>query len=373
MCRRIAAEWGNTMKVAKKFDWYGIVRVTAAIALAFLIATIIIIVVADKPGEALNKFFLGAVSTKRNFSKVIEDMIPLVFTGLAINIMHKSGLFSMSADSSFYMSGVVAASLAIASPMPNVLHQIVILLAGTLVGGLISLIPVLLKRLTGAHELVTSLMMNYITFNLGYWLIRAYHIDKQNGSFSVSFLPTANLGKIFPGTNIHYGLIIMIVVVLLMWVVMDKSRYGRELKITGSNIHFAQFAGISVSMVILMSQLFGGFLAGLGGAIAMIGVYTKFQWILPTNYVWDGILINLLAGTRPLMIPVAAFFISYIRVGANVMSRAGDVSSELVAIIQGIIILLIASERFLYKMKKRKEEQEALANQTPAAGIPAAE
>jgi simple sugar transport system permease protein len=79
--------------------------------------------------------------------------------------------------------------------------------------------------------------------------------------------------------------------------------------------------------------------------------------------VWDGILINLLAGTKPLLIPVSAFFISYIRTGANVMSRAGDVNVELVSIIQGIIIMLVASERFLYGMHKRREDREALARQ----------
>ena len=115
------------------------------------------------------------------------------------------------------------------------------------------------------------------------------------------------------------------------------------------------------------SQLIGGMLAGLGGGVEMIGMYKKFQWITAQTYVWDGILINLLAGTKPLMIPVSAFFISYIRIGALVMSRGGDVDSEIVSIIQGIMIMLIASERFLYKMKKNKEEREALQNQTVEA------
>ena len=89
------------MKTKKKFEWYGIIRVTAAIAIALLIAAAIIFVVADDPLTALNKFLLGPLSTKRNFFNVIETMIPLVFCGLAINVMHKSGLFSMAADSSF--------------------------------------------------------------------------------------------------------------------------------------------------------------------------------------------------------------------------------------------------------------------------------
>lgn len=355
------------MKKTKKFEWYGIIRVSASILIALFIAAIIIFAVADDPMTALNRFLLGPFSTKRNFFNVIETMIPLVFSGLAINVMHKSGLFSMVADSSFYFAGVIAAMIAIAIPMPNGVHQLVILLAATAVGGVIGIIPVLIKKKTGTNELVVSLMMNYIFFNLGYWMIRRYFLDTDNGSFSVNFQKTANLGKMLKGTNTHYGVLIMIAAVIIMWIIMDKSKFGRELKITGSNENFARYAGIRIGGVVIGAQLIGGMLAGLGGGVEMIGMYKKFQWITAQTYVWDGILINLLAGTRPLMIPVAAFFISYIRIGALVMSRGGDVDSEIVAIIQGIMIMLIASERFLYRMKQHKEEREALQNQTVEA------
>ena len=235
-------------------------------------------------------------------------MVPLVFCGLAINVMHKSGLFSMAADSSFYFSGVIAAILAIACPMPAGVHQLVILLTATAVGGLIGVIPVIIKRKTGANELVISLMMNYIFFNFGYWLIRAFFLDEANGSFSVKFQKTANLGKMIKGTNAHYGIFIMIAAVVFMWILMDKSKFGRELKITGSNPSFAKYAGLKIGGIVIGSQLIGGMLAGLGGGVEMIGMYTHFQWITAQTYVWDGILINLLAGTKPLMIPVSAIF-----------------------------------------------------------------
>ena len=115
------------MKTKKRIDWISVIRVAAAIGISLLIAAAIIFVVAEDPVTALKKFLLGPFTTKRNFFNVIETMIPLVFCGLAINVMHKSGLFSMAADSSFYFSGVVAAAIAIALPMPNILHQIVIL------------------------------------------------------------------------------------------------------------------------------------------------------------------------------------------------------------------------------------------------------
>ena len=354
----------------KNIDWYGLSRILAASLLAFAIATIIIFIVAEgDAAEALKNFFLGAFSNKRNFSKVVEDFIPLVFSALAVNIIFRSGLFSLAADSSFYMAGVVAAAIAIALPLPPGVHQLVIILAGGLVGGILCAIPALLRKYTGANELVTSMMLSYITFNLGYGIIRKFFIDRQNGVFSTQFLPTANLGKMFQGTNIHYGLLIMIAAVFIMWIIMDKSRYGRELSITGSNENFSAYAGIKVTAVVLISQVIGGVLAGVGGSVSMIGIFRTFQWMTPQNYVWDGILINLLSGKKPTVIPIAAFFMAYIRIGANIMSRAGHVDSELVSIIQAIIILLIASERFMYQIKKRKEEREALLNKNAASQI----
>lgn len=351
------------MEKKRKFEWYGVIRVGAAILIAFAIAAAIIFIFADDPGAALYKFLLGPFTTKRNFFNVIENTIPLVFCGLAINVMHKSGLFSMIADSSFYVAGVVAAAIAIAWPLPAGVHQVVILLAATAVGGLIGVLPAVIRKYTGANELVTSLMFNYVFFNLGYWVIRVNFLDASNGSFSTSFAKTATLGKMFAGTSTHYGLLIMLAAVVVMWILMDKSRFGRELKITGANRNFARYSGIKVGTVIFVSQLLGGMLAGLGGGVEMIGMYSKFQWITSQSYVWDGILINLLAGTKPSRIPLAAFFIAYIRIGANVMSRSGNMDAEIVSVIQAIIILLIASERFLYQLKKRKEEREALASQ----------
>ena len=144
------------MNRKKKFEWYGVIRVDGGHS--------------DRSSDCGGDYFCsggrsrdsalqipaGTIFDKRNFFNVIETMIPLVFCGLAINVMHKSGLFSMVADSSFYFAGVMAATLAIACPMPNILHQIVILAVAMAVGGVIGIIPVLIKRKTGANELVIS-------------------------------------------------------------------------------------------------------------------------------------------------------------------------------------------------------------------------
>lgn len=360
------------MKEIKAFwnkNWYSITRITAAVGLAFIIAAIIISISAGADwNKALFKFFAGPfTSGRRTFFNIIETMIPLVFAGLSINIMHKSGLFSLAADSAFYFSGVTAAAIAIQYQLPNGLHQLLIILAGALVGAVIGYIPVLIKKYTGASEMVVSLMMGYIFFNGGYFIIRRFYLDSSNGSYSVKFEPTATLGTMVKGTSTHWGFVIMILVVVFASILINKTSYGRALQVTGSNKKFAKYAGINVSAVIISSQIIGGAFAGIGGAVEMIGRYNKFSWTESLSYVWDGILINLLAGKNPALIPAAAFFLSYIRIGARLMSRGGYADEDILSVIQAIIILLIASERFLYQLKKRREEKEALMNQITSA------
>lgn len=345
-----------------KIDYYSIVRVLAAVLIAFIVASVIILGVSDEPVTAITKLFLGPLQSKRNFFNVIEMMIPLVFTGLALNIMFKSGLFNMGADGAFYMGAVVATYVAIKFALPAGIHQGVVIVLAGITGGIIGTIPAILKKITGANELVTSLMFNYVFFNLGLFTINNFLLDETTGYASYKFLKTAKLGNMIQGTQLHYGFVIMVVTTIIMYFVVEKSSFGYKLKLTGSNKKFAMYSGIGVTSTIMGAQFIGGTLAGMGGAIEMVGMNNRFTWIKPVNYVWDGILVNLLANSKPAFIPLAAMFISYIRVGSDIMSRGSDVDSELIAIIQCVIILLVASERFMYKMKQKKEEKEALEN-----------
>ena len=123
---------------------------------------------------------------------------------------------------------------------------------------------------------------------------------------------------------------------------------------------FAKAAGIKTGKVILLAQFVGGIFAGMGGAIEMVGMYKRFYWQSQVNYVWDGLLVHMLANENPVFIPLTAFFIAYLRIGAEIMSRATDLDNEIVAFLQCIVILLVGAERFLAVIKKRKEQKNAL-------------
>ncbi len=350
-------------KNRKKFDlmdYFSAIRIAAALLLSLLIVFAIILFVSEMPGVAIQKLMTGPLETKRSFFNVIVRGIPLVFTGLGLTLCLKSGIFNISSDASFYMGAVVATAIAISWPLPNIVHQIVLIGAAAIVGGLISMLPVIVNKYTRVNPVVLAIMANSIFYYFGLSIISSFFLEKSGSWGSYKFPDDARLGTMIKGTSLHYGFVIVILVTLFVIFLMNKTSFGYKVRVTGSNPAFARTSGIRTGFIILLAQFIGGAIAGMGGAIEMVGVYKRFQWQTQTNYVWDGLLIYMLANGNPVFIPITAFFIAYLRVGAEIMSRSSDLDPEIVTFLQGIIILLVASQRFLYFLKKRHDQKLSL-------------
>lgn len=350
-------------KNQKKFDimdYFSAIRIAAALLLSLLIVFVIILFVSEMPGVAIQKLMTGPLETKRSFFNVIVRGIPLVFTGLGLTLCLKSGIFNISSDASFYMGAVVATAIAISWPLPNIIHQFALIAAAAVVGGLISMLPVIVNKYTRVNPVVLAIMANSIFYYFGLSIISSFFLEKSGSWGSYKFPDDARLGTMIKGTSLHYGFVIVIVVTIFVIFLMNKTSFGYKVRVTGSNPAFAKTSGLRTSFIILMAQFIGGAIAGMGGAIEMVGVYKRFQWWTQTNYVWDGLLIYMLANGNPVFIPITAFFIAYLRVGAEIMSRSSDLDPEIVTFLQGIIILLVASQRFLYFLKKRHDQKLSL-------------
>lgn len=337
------------------------VRLVCAFAIAILLTVVIIFSVSNEPGTAIYNLFLGPLQSKRHFFDVFASSVPLMFTGLALSLVFKSGNFSMIADASLYTGGVLAAAIAIMLPLPMIIHPIVIFVVAIVIGGVIGSIPAILKVKFKANELVTSLMLNYVFFYLGIYTVNSFFVDREAGTFaSLKYSPTATLGNVLDGTKLHWGFFIAIAVVILLYILVYKTKFGYEIRISGSNPEFAKYSGINTSRVIILTQVIAGAVAGLGGAVEQLGMYERFNWQDSPTYAWDGVIIAILAGNNPKFVPLAAFFLAYIRVGADLMSRRADVQNELVSIVQAVLILFITAERFMAGWKQRQEAKQAL-------------
>lgn len=327
---------------------FEIIRTLVAISVALLLALIIVVSVSKEPGLALSKFLTGPISSTRHFGNVIEMMIPLTFTSLAVCVMFQAKQFNLGAAGSFFIGAVAATIVGIYFKLPAGIHPLAAILAGGIIGGLASSIPALLKSKWNASELVSSLMLNYILFFLGLYIVNFYLRDINAGAMvSHKLTTTALLPNLIPKTRIHFGLIIALIMVVFTYYFMYRTKWGYALRITGQNIKFAEYSGINTISVILYSQIIGGIIAGIGGATELLGMYTRFQWQSLPGYGWDGVIVAILARNNPLFVPLAAFFLAYLRIGADIMARMTDVQSEVVTLIQGIMIMLIAAERFL--------------------------
>ncbi|QEY35550.1 ABC transporter permease [Caproiciproducens galactitolivorans] len=333
---------------------FEIFRVIVAIGISLLVALLLIMFASKQPLNALKWFLAGPIMTMRNFGNVLELFIPLTFGGLSIAVMFQCNQFNMAAEGSFFLGGLGAAMIAVGVKMPSVIHAVVALLAGALFGVVLCLIPAILKVKWKANEVVSSLMLNYIALFFGSYILQYMLMDPDAGYIaSHSFPKSARLAVIIPKTGVHMGIFIAIVMVVLTYLFLYRTKWGYAIRITGQNENFAKYSGIGVGSTIILSQIAGGALAGMGGATQVLGMYTRFSWVSLPGYGFDGIIISILAKNNPKFIPLAAFFLAYLRVGADIMSRRSDVAPEVVSIIQAIIVVLIAGKMFLdtYKHK----------------------
>jgi len=338
----------------KQKKLFELLRTGLAIVIALIIALVTIIFASEEPARALSIFLFGPLDSLRHFGNVLEMMIPLLFTGLAVSIMFSAAQFNLGAEGAFFLGGIAATSVAINQNLIPIVHPVLAILAGGLTGALFCGIPALLKVKWNASELVSSLMFNYVALFLGLYLINYYMRDVNAGAMvSYRLAETSKLFRLVSGTRVHFGIILAALIVVAGYFFMFRTRWGYRIRLTGLNSSFARYSGIKTASVIVLSQVLGGFVAGSGGAIEILGMYRRFSWQSLPGYGWDGIIVAILARNNPALIPVGAFFLAYLRIGADLMARTSDVQSEVVYIIQGVMIVLIAAESFLARYRHK--------------------
>lgn len=347
----------------KRFEMY---RMFFAIVVALLISFAVIFCISEQPVQAIITMITGPLKSKRNFGNVIEAMIPLLFTGTGVCIMFSANQINLATDGAFQLGGLVAAAAVLSLGLPS---WIALILAMA-VGALFCMIPAFLKIKTGSDEMVSSLMLNYVSLWFCTFILMNFLLDPSVGAASYKLPVSSELLTLFKGTNVHFGLILGLLGVVVGYLFLYKTRIGYELRITGENDLFARYSGINVVKVILISQLVGGMFAGLGGGVEILSpIYARFSWLALLGYGWDAIILSTLAKNNPIKVPFAALFLAYLRTGASIMARSTDVTLEIVQIIQGIIIMLVVAEQFLRKIRHKliaKEAKAALAEEEVA-------
>lgn len=342
----------NTKNIEKRFQ---VLRTLLAIGIAVIVAFVIICFISDNPVVTIRNFVLGPLESKRKIGNIITNMTPMLFVGTGVCLIFSANQTNMAVEGGFFVGAMLASVVATTLNLPAGIHIVLCLIAGGVAGAAATAIPAFLFIKYNAKPVVSSIMVNNMCLYVGLFVINHLIRDPAAGFLaSYKFAETSRLNEMISGTGIHYGILIGVITLIVGYLYLNKSKAGYEIRIVGRNVDFARYSGINVNWVITKAQLLGGFLAGMGGAVEVLGMYKRFQYQAPTNHGFDGIMIGIMAAYNPKMLPLAALFLSYIRVGADCMQRSSDVPIELANIMVSVIVIMIVAERFLYKMKHKR-------------------
>jgi len=334
-----------------------LVRILVAIGIAYLIALIILYAISDDPIFIIRQFVLGPLSSQRRIGSIINLAIPFTFTGLCFCFMYAVNKFNLSGEGIFMFSGCIVTLTSIylgKSGLPPVIMIPTLLIMGALTGFVISLIPAYLDAKLNANIVVVSLMLNSILVFLSIWILKYGMRDPSIGSLGSLPIPeTARFASIFGKFKIQAGIFIAITAVIVVAIIFYKMVFGYKMRVVGSNPSFAKASGINMLGTIILAQLIGGSLAGIGGACEILGNYDRFKWSASTQHGFDGLMVAVLARRNPILVPITSLLLAYIRIGADVVNSKGDIPIEFITVIQGIVILLVAAEEFMGGFKKR--------------------
>lgn len=298
-------------------------------------------------GAVLDPDAVGLTAALSPISETLTYTAPLVFTGLSVALAFRGGLFNIGAQGQATM-GVIAAGLAgFLLPLPPGLHLLVAVLAGALGGAVWGFIPGILKARTGAHEVINTIMLNYVAVYFLTWLIVQNGIQNPNRTDAISrpVDASAQLPPLF-GDNLraHGGIILAVLVTWAIAWLLNRSTLGFEMRAVGSNPAASRTAGISVTRTYVLIMVFAGALAGLGGSQMVLGTTASALTPLVVAQIgFDGILVALLGRVKPWGVLLAALLFGALQAGGNRMQSYSGVSLELVTVLQALIVIFIAA------------------------------
>jgi simple sugar transport system permease protein len=297
---------------------------------------------------AFQAWFSGTGTWQAAFNPISETLTyaaPLVFTGLSVALAFRGGLFNIGGQGQAVIGCIAAAVAGFSLGLPVVLNLVVALLCGALGGALWGFLPGLLKARTGAHEVITTIMLNYIAFFFLTWLILQKGIQDPNRSdaISKSVASTAQLPGLPAPLRVHLGIVLAVLATAGAAWLINRSSFGFEVRAVGANPPAARTAGMSVAKTYTLLMVVAGALAGLGGATQVLGTADRLTAQVAGNIGFDGLLVALLGRNKPWGTLFAAILYGGLRAGGNLMQVDAGVSVEFVTVLQALIVLFVAA------------------------------
>jgi len=304
---------------------------------------------------ASSSLLLTPISSVYDFSEIFVRTTILLIMGLGIALGLRAGVWNVGAEGQYIVGSVmaVAASIYLTS-VPPPLRIVLMLVAGAGGGLFWMIVPALLKAMFRANEIVVTLLLNLVASNfLLYALDGPIRGKSSFGYLITDLLPTdLRIPKLIPGTRLGLGFLIALALVVVFYLLSEKTSFGLQVRTVGRNLEAARYAGINVSKIWLLTLLLSGAMAGLAGGIHVSGVIYAMDPGYPSGYGYIAIVVAMLGGTSVIGTAIASVVISYFVVGAETMQSAAGVPFALVYAIEGIILFSLAGAQYLMGRSK---------------------
>ena len=299
----------------------------------------------------------------RYIGEFIVQSMPIMLTGLSVGFAFRTGLFNIGAEGQLMAGSVAATGVALWVQAPPGIHVILVLLAAMAAGGIWGAIPGYFRALFNVHEVVLTIMMNYIALYLNNWavveLFRSADRIKTGPFPASALLKAESLSALTRGSRLHWGFVPVLLALLVYWFIIEKTTFGYSLRAVGCNRDGAHYAGMKVKGDIVASMAIAGVFAGLAGAVITVGTFSVGR-ALPAaeGYGFDGIAVALAGANAAIGIFLAGLLFGMLKAAQTLMQAQG-VPKEIADIIQASIVLFIAMKAGIdYALRKLRRAKD---------------
>ncbi|MDP4551259.1 ABC transporter permease [Alkalihalobacillus macyae] len=341
-----------------KGKWSAITVPVLSVALGLLVGGIIMLVSGYNPIVAYAALFNGIFSNSYVLGETVRQMTPLILSGLAVAFAFRTGLFNIGVEGQLLVGWLASVYVGLQfEGLSPLVHIPLAILAAAVAGAMWAFVPGFLKAKYHVHEVITTIMMNYVALHVVNAIIRTYLLApgertdqiNQSASLQSSFLQTVT-----DFSRLHYGFVVAIIGAIIMWFLLWKTTTGYELRSVGFNKYASEYAGINVQRNIILSMVISGAFAGAAGAMEGLGTYGYMTVMADfTGVGFDGIAVALLGANSAFGVVLASALFGGLKIGALNMQSVAQVPTQLVEIVIAMIIFFVASSYLIHWISNR--------------------